>query len=196
MWASVKAAYKSWWTQITMLLSSVAIFNFVTRASGMELSDLMFQVAALYRSLFHPIIDLIVLPFHLALTNWQKDAALIWMAIGGATARTHASQIATNMRAAREHAGFHRYSLLQGVLLVASAFIAWPIAWIDFFNRPFFYAHTGRTGRVLFVDRLRAMPLSADYKILFDMRIVLLVQVATVAAVVATLLLINLIGLH
>lgn len=222
MWRDVKAAYKSWWTQITMLLSAVAIFKFVTRMWGLELSDVMSQVVATYRTVFHPFIDFITLPFNLSLAEWQKDLVLIWLAIGGATARSHTSQFVINSEANKEHrarAAYVRGTEIEGTTLSAArvrrlqrsvrralwamvSILVWPLAWVDFFRKPFFYPSSfRREDRSILEDTIksrirRTLSRAKPDEPLFDMRVVLLVQVATVVAVVGALLLVNLIGLQ
>jgi hypothetical protein len=201
MWRDAKVAYKSWWTQITVLLSAVAIFNFTARALDLELSELMAQLAAVYRALFHPIVELLTLPFRLSLTDWQKDLVLIWMALGGATVRTHINEMKSNtyMVGSGEHliALRHWGKRLMDYILIPIIFLAWPFFWVEYFRRPFFAEHDSTAAHTVGTYFSRQAVVDLDHShVVADMRVVLAVQVLTIVGVVSALLLVNWIGLQ
>lgn len=195
VWRDAKAAYKSWWSQIAMLLSAIAIFNLASRALNLELSEFMVEAVATYRAVFHPIIDFIVSPLPLRVTDWQKDLALLWLAVGGATVRTHLSELSAN--AFVRDSGKVTWIRVAGWVVTPFAFVSWPLFWADYFRKPYFaendrnaYATEGQWfSRQSQVDELHS-------HIIADMRVVLLIQVLTVIAVVLALTAFNYVGLQ
>jgi len=194
MWRDVKAAYKSWWTQIAMLVSAVAIFSYVVRVLQIGLSGFFTDLLSTYRLIFHPIINFLLSPFPFSLTDWQKDLLLVWFAIGGATCRTFWTEFTTNARLSRDPASIEREDRWGALWLTMVAFVAWPVGWVLRFREPFFYAFKRRDGGYLFLGRWREKPNADENEILADMRVVLLIQMVTVIAAVIVMTAVNAIG--
>jgi hypothetical protein len=87
-----KAAFGSVWALMGVLISAVAVFNFLSRVLQVGLSELFAQLFGAFRAVFHPMIDVLTgwaipwLPV-LALPEW-KDGMVVWFVFGGAAART------------------------------------------------------------------------------------------------------------
>jgi hypothetical protein len=199
MWTNVKAAYANWWGQIAMLFSALSIFSYLTRALHLGVAHLFGELLATYRALFHPIVDALTGIVQLSFTDWQKDALLVWLAIGGATSRTFFIEFVSAARDPhyyRDGSGTFR-DLRWGALGWAlSAFVAWPVGWFELFRAPHFERVKLSDGVWLYT-RVES-PSAEDNPVgqspeeyVCDLRVVLAIQMATIAAVVVMLTLIN-----
>ncbi len=202
MWRDLKAAYRSWWSLLAMLFSAISIFNYVSRVLHISLSQYFSDVVEAYQALFYPIVEFVVSPFHLDILDWQKDLILVWLAIGGATSRTFWSEFATNARIAKDPDSIRRSDYWDSFRWALISIVAWPICWIWLFLRPYYYMHKRRDGRPLFVGRWHVNPTrngiigssadaSIDHEVIADMRVVLLIQILSVALVVIALSIAN-----
>ncbi len=82
------AAFRSIWAQIGVLLSAIALLNFVQRLFSITLSELITQAIEAFRAVFHPLLELVLGWLSLNLSDLWLDAATLYLILGGAVART------------------------------------------------------------------------------------------------------------
>lgn len=136
-----------------MLLSAVGLFSFVVRAFDLTLSDFMLEVVTAYREIFHPIVDFLFSPLPWTLSETQKDALVVYVAVGGATARTFWNEVAETRRIAKFHSRIPPSYRWQTSWLALVSILAWPITWVHLFAQPYFYAQKRGEGRFRFAGR-------------------------------------------
>ena len=203
MWQNLKAAYTSWWGLAAMLFSSLSVFSYVSRLLKLGLTAFFHDALATYRALFHPLVAAAASLAHLTLADWQKDFVLIWLAIGGATSRTFFVEFLTSMRNVRTlpSGGTHRILEWPAFWLGILSILAWPIGWVALFWEPYFERFKTKGGGNWFYVRSRVparaykSPQFGEQEDVCDMRAVLAIQIATIAAVVVAFTVVNAIGL-
>jgi len=52
-----QGAFQSLWAQVGILLSAIALFNFLARLLNIGLSDLLVRLTEAFRAVFHPVVD-------------------------------------------------------------------------------------------------------------------------------------------
>lgn len=91
MWAFARdfqAAFRNAWVWVGIVVSSVALFEFSARTLSLPSGSLIDAVTTSYRTIFHPVIQALFGWLPLVLTATLKDLAVLYLAAGGATART------------------------------------------------------------------------------------------------------------
>lgn len=200
-----KAAFSSIWAQIGMLISAVAVFNFLTEALQLGLSEFFARVLSVFRFVFHPVVDVLTFWLPFELSDLWKDGIVLWLALGGATARAFVAYRGT-IAQSQDTPNNRSFNLLArsrtlwpvGVLL---CLLVWPLMLPIFFNAPIVVrlspvGHTPRRDNRYecvnqgdWLAQKIIWPGTALYEC--DLRTVFALQVAAVALVVGGLILIN-----
>jgi hypothetical protein len=171
---NIKAAYSSWWAQIGIVLSAVSVFSYLARVATLPLANVVQGLLTVFRTLFHPIANLVDLIIPIDLNVAQKDLVILWLVIGGSVARTF---IAADARAAKRDPWSVPFALLMP--------IAWPIGVVSILFKPDHFIETRSSRSPDVVD------FGANFEFVGDLRVVLAVQFATVVAAVVAFVLVN-----
>jgi hypothetical protein len=142
----VKAAYAGFAKWIGILLAGASLFSWAVKALSLPLSDLGGEFLAAYRTIFHPLIELLfgwlVLLIRLDLPDWWRDAALLYCVIGGAVARTYWG-FYQGVSVSSYAGGPPVFGRVRGALrracALAASFIVWPIALLLLLASPFVF---------------------------------------------------------
>jgi hypothetical protein len=191
-----KAAFGSVWALLGVIMSAVAVFNWLSSVLKIGLSALFQQLLTSFRSVFHPVIEAITgwvipwLPF-LALPEW-KDGLVLWFAVGGAVART--SVMAQLRQNTIDIAPLNPPAMATFVIANSvTCLILWPLYVVSFAIRPI--AFSKNAGRLIIFETSKALE-RKDINFVYDhdRRTVFAMQPAAVTAVVITLILLNAAG--
>ena len=204
MWALARdfqAAFRNVWVSVGIVISAVALFEFGARTFSLPSGDLVEAATASYRAIFHPVVEALFSWLPVVLTPALKDTAVIYLAAGGATARTFVA-----LTEKIEEGDVHADPLLDpfvGATLrrIVGALVgglAWPLVAVVLWSRPIvvrfqpaLYAGTRRTGWWRRRRMLRREPAAymararANKTFDHDLRAVFILQVLAVFAVVA-----------
>jgi hypothetical protein len=134
-----EAAYADFWNVVGILISGIAIFNFLTRSLQFEPSALISNLLAGFRAVFHPIVEFFFGWMPLALTETTKDALTLYFVAGGAVSRTFLAltrQIGTRDVHRDAFIGILSRSSFARVVGALLCVLLWPIALAVFWIRP------------------------------------------------------------
>jgi hypothetical protein len=195
-----RVAFRSWWRNIFVLTAGVSIFSAVARELLISLRGLVASIVAAFREVTHPIVDFIFSLANVSLTDWQKDIAVVWLALGGAVLRTMISALRRpyredefarfSLRSALGYVGHRRW--LRWLCYVSSP-LFWPFFAVFLFATPYLWIRDGEH----VADIARASKQSLVEKGLYvcDFRIQFLIQLGAIVFVIFLLTLMNFAGL-
>jgi hypothetical protein len=205
-----KAAFGSMWALMGVLISAVAVFNFLSRVLKIGLSELFAQLLGAFRNVFHPIIEFLTgwaipwLPF-LALPEW-KDGFLLWFVAGGAVLRTllvHRTNLGAKSDEADPLDHFRIGSLwiqlpsagtgVGQILRIVLSLVAWPIGLLAILSTPII-AYSAKNDNFLSYRREYRLISLRDGTYRYDLQHVWAMQLAAVFGVVTILTLLNAAG--
>jgi hypothetical protein len=88
LWRDFQAAFRNMWVWAGILLSAVALYELGGRTVSLPANDLAERIVTAYRTIFHPVVDMMLGWLPLKLTSAIKDGVVIYLSLGGAVART------------------------------------------------------------------------------------------------------------
>lgn len=202
-------AFRSTWAQVGIILTAFALLNFFARILDIGLAAWLSNVIAAFRVIFHPVVDALTGWMKLDLTPLWKDGITLYLASGGAVARTALALLGTVGNTEDQlylrRRGTVRYwsgpiNRIITTFMVATAFLAWPLTLAALLHKPLVYDGQHVLNNVsifgMHIYYRTSIKRTADSssevgKPACDLRAVFALQLSAIVAVVTTLTIFN-----
>ncbi len=194
-----KAAFGSAWVLVGVLISAVAVFNWLSSVLKIGMSTVFARLSDAFRGLFHPVIEFVTgwathwIPF--VSTPEFKDGFVLWAALTGAVVRTLIRRSLPAFLERRAYLAEYPVHFVrsQWLVFLVFALLFFPVGLLLVFIEPI--ALSNRDGQITHTSsRNKAAAVDAG-RYLYDVRITFLFQLVAIALVVCIFTLLNASGL-
>jgi hypothetical protein len=199
LFRSILEAYRSWGMFLGMAFGVVAIVSLCARLFSLALAKGLMAVIDAYRAVFHTMVDWLLFWVPFELPWWAKDVLVLWCIGWGALVRIILIVYAAELRDRKAAASplqldvifpiigglFNRGYLLATVGILIS-FLTWPYVLVQIALRwPYFFAFQREgvlSGVTVRHGKRLDLYLENRGEFLFDIRLLYIVQIVTMAA--------------